>query len=85
MNHVNKKILLDGVQSAFQLLGINCGQLVGDILKHRIDHRGPGRLPFPSERCHFRAYSPPVGWIIGSFHQTLRFETVDQLDRKSVV
>jgi hypothetical protein len=39
------------------------------ILEHRVDHRGPGRLPFPSERCHFRADSPPVGWIIGSFHE----------------
>ena len=77
MNHLGKKILLDGVQSAFQLLGINCGQLVSNILEHRVDHRGPGRLPFPSERRHFRADSPPVGWIIGSFHQPLRFETVD--------
>jgi hypothetical protein len=32
--------------------GINCGQLVGDILQHRVDHRGPGRLTLPSERCH---------------------------------
>src|SRR5205809_6188159 len=79
MNHWVKKNSLDGVQRAFQHLGINCGQLVSNILEHRVDHRGSGRLPFPSERRHFRADSPPVGWIIGSFYQPLRFETVDQL------
>src|SRR2546422_4418823 len=69
MNHLGQKNLLDGVQRAFQLLGINCGQLVRNILEHRVDHRGSGRLPFPSERRHFRADTPPVGWIIGSFYQ----------------
>src|SRR5260370_3505841 len=79
MNHLGQKNVLDGLQGAFQLWGINCGQLVSNILEHRVDHRGSGRLPFPSERRHFRADSPPVGWIIASFYQPLRFETVDQL------
>src|SRR5712671_8030640 len=41
--------------------------------------RPPGGMPFPSERRHFRANSPPVGWVVGPFYQTVRFEAVHQL------
>jgi hypothetical protein len=68
MNHLPQKKLPDGVQRAFQLMGINCGQLISNILEYGVDHRSPGSLPFPSERRHFGADSPPVGWIIASFH-----------------
>ena len=78
MNHVAKKSL-HGVQRAFQHQGINRGKLLGAFLEHRVDHLGPGRMPFPTERGYLRADSPPVGWIISPFNQTVRLQAVHQL------
>ena len=62
MSNWVKKNSLDEIQRAFQQLGINCGKLLGNILDHRADHRGPGNVPFPPERGHFHADSPPAGF-----------------------
>src|ERR1700738_2650160 len=70
---------LHGVQRAFEHQGINRGKLLADFLEHRVDDLGPGRMPFPTERGYLRADSPPVGWIVGPFYETVRFEAVHQL------
>src|SRR5262249_6655875 len=79
VNHRVKKILLDSIQRAFQRFGIGRGKLLGDILEHRVDHFGPGGMPFPSERGHFCAHGSPVSWIVDSFHQAVRLEAIHQL------
>src|SRR5260370_13841686 len=78
MNPLVKKSL-DRGQRAFKHLGITCGKLLGDVLEHRVDNGSPGGMPFPSERRHFRANSPPVGWVVGPFYQTVHFESVHHL------
>ena len=74
-----QKNLLDGVQRAFQHTGIDGGKFLANISQNGVDNGIPGSTPFPSERGHFCADSPSVGWIISPFYQTVRLEAVHQL------
>ena len=79
MNNWTKKNSSDGIERAFQCLGIHWRKFPGDSLVHRIDNLGTGGVPFPTKCGHLGAHSPPISRIICPFHHAVCFKTIDQL------
>ena len=71
-----KKLLFDGVQSAFQCILINRRKLLSEFDMNLVHYLCSSGVAFTSERRHLGAHASTIGGIVGSFHQAISLQAI---------